>query len=96
MTILEKVKIMVGVEDKDGLLTLLIDQAQSEFLQHTNRKDIPDEATNIIVDMVVVKYNLYGTEGLSSQSYSGMSESYDNYSPQLKAAIARYKKVKFL
>lgn len=96
MTILEKIKLMVGVEDKDSLLTLLIEQAQAEFKQHTNRKDIPEEADNVIMDMVIVKYNLLGTEGLSAQSYSGMSETYANYAPQLKAAIARYKKVRIV
>lgn len=96
MTILDKVKLLIGVEDKDSLLTLLIEQAESEFLQHTNQHTIPDGTDNLIIDMVVTKYNLIGTEGLSSSSYSGASESYSHYSPQLKAAMARYKKVRVL
>ena len=50
----------------------------------------------MIIDMAVVKYNLLGTEGLSSQSYSGMSEAYANYSPQLIKSMNRYRKVKTL
>lgn len=50
----------------------------------------------MIIDMAVVKYNLLGTEGLSSQSYSGMNEAYANYSPQLIKSMNRYRKVKTL
>lgn len=96
MTILEKVKVMVGVENKDSLLTLLIEQAEKEFKQSTNRNDIPDTAENIILDMVVIKYNLIGTEGLASSSFNGASEAYNQYPEQLKKAIARYRKAKFL
>lgn len=94
---LEKTKIIIGLEiddtTKDTVLTLLLEQAASEFLQYTNRDEIPDKANNVIVDMAVVKYNLLGTEGLESQSYSGMSENYGQYSPQLIKALNRYRRL---
>lgn len=96
MTILEKIKLMVGAENKDGLISILIEQAQSEFLQLANLKELPDNIENIIVDMVIIKYNLQGVEGLASSSYSGATESYSQYPPQLLNAIKRYKRVKVL
>lgn len=97
MTIYEKLKIMIGVgDDKDSLLQLLVESAESEFLQHTNQPEVPVSAQNIILDMAIVKYNLIGTEGLSSQSYSGASESYAHYPSELKTAIRRYAKIKTL
>lgn len=100
MDFLDSVKTMVGIEiddtGKDALIQLLIEQAKNEFLQYTNRTNVPNEASNVILDMIIVKYNLLGTEGLQSQSYSGMSEAYANYSPQLISSLNRYRKVKTL
>lgn len=96
MTLLQKIKILVGVKvedtSKDALIGLLIEQAEDEFLQYCNRDDIPDRADNVVVDMVIIKYNLLGSEGLSSQSYSGLSENIANYPPQLIRALNRYRK----
>lgn len=96
----EKTKLLLGLEiddtGKDSLIELLLEQARDEFLQYTNRDEVPETANNVIIEMAVVKYNLLGTEGLQSQSYSGASEEYANYSPQLIKALNRYRKVKML
>lgn len=97
MDILDRVKTIIGLEiddtSKDAVLQVLLEQAANEFLQYTNRDEIPEKATNVIVDMAVVKYNLLGTEGLNSQSYSGMSETYEQYSSQLIKALNRYRRL---
>ena len=96
----EKLKLLIGIKiddtSKDALLSILLEQATSELKQYCYREQLPVEANNVIIDMAVVKYNLLGTEGLSSQSYSGMNEAYANYSPQLIKAMNRYRKVKTL
>lgn len=100
MSNLDKVKLLVNVDladtSKDNLLELLLQQAQNEFLQYTNRETMPENGDNVVIDMAIVKYNLLGAEGLQSQSYSGMSETYENYSPQLIKALNRYRKIKML
>lgn len=99
MELIHKVKLYLGIADdmsKDDLLELLIEQAKAEFMQYCNRTDVPALADNVIVDMVIVKYNLIGNEGLSSMSFSGVSESYSNYSPQLYKALNRFRKVVLL
>lgn len=97
---MEKLKLLLGIKiddtSKDALLSILLEQATSELKQYCYREQLPVEANNVIIDMAVVKYNLLGTEGLSSQSYSGMNEAYANYSPQLIKAMNRYRKVKTL
>ena len=97
---MEKLKLLLGIKiddtSKDALLSILLEQATSELKQYCYREQLPVEANNVIIDMAVVKYNLLGTEGLSSQSYSGMSEAYANYSPQLIKSMNRYRKVKTL
>ena len=97
---MEKLKLLLGIKiddtSKDALLSILLEQATSELKQYCYREQLPVEANNVIIDMAVVKYNLLGTEGLSSQSYSGMNEAYSNYSPQLIKSMNRYRKVKTL
>lgn len=97
---MEKLKLLLGIKiddtSKDALLSILLEQATSELKQYCYREQLPVEANNVIIDMAVVKYNLLGTEGLSSQSYSGMNEAYANYSPQLIKSMNRYRKVKTL
>lgn len=97
---MEKLKLLLGIKiddtSKDALLSILLEQATSELKQYCYREQLPKEADNVIIDMAVVKYNLLGTEGLSSQSYSGMNEAYANYSPQLIKSMNRYRKVKTL
>lgn len=96
----EKLKLLIGIKiddtSKDALLSILLEQATSELKQYCYREQLPVEANNVIIDMAVVKYNLLGTEGLSSQSYSGMNEAYANYPPQLIKSMNRYRKVKTL
>ena len=97
---MEKLKLLLGIKiddtSKDALLSILLEQATSELKQYCYREQLPVEANNVIIDMAVVKYNLLGTEGLSSQSYSGMNEAYANYPPQLIKSMNRYRKVKTL
>lgn len=97
---MEKLKLLLGIKiddtSKDALLSILLEQATSELKQYCYREQLPVEANNVIIDMAVVKYNLLGTEGLSSQSYSGMNEAYANYSPQLIKSMNRFRKVKTL
>ena len=97
---MEKLKLLIGIKiddtSKDALLSILLEQATSELKQYCYREQLPVEANNVIIDMAVVKYNLLGTEGLSSQSYSGMNEAYANYSPQLIKSMNRFRKVKTL
>lgn len=94
------VKVLLGMdmkdESKDLLLNILSEAAESDFLAYTHRTGIPDSAICVIVEMIVIKYNLLGTEGLASQSYSGITETYANYPPQLINALNSFKKVKTL
>ena len=81
MEILEQIKLLSG-NTNEALISLIIDKTIIEISDYTKMDfDICNERmTNVLVDMAVVKLNRFGTEGLSSQSYSGVSESYiDEY-----------------
>lgn len=97
MTNLVRVKLLIGIDiddtSKDNILMLYLENAANEFIQYCHIDEVPDNATNIICDMAVIKYNLNGAEGLGSQSYSGLNETYDNYPPQLIKAMNRFRRV---
>ena len=81
---LEKVKLLLGITDnsKDDLLTFLIEQAIDEVMAYTHL-DCVDELGTIIIKMVAYNYNRLGTEGLSSEGYSGISFNYTEDYPCL-------------
>ncbi len=78
-------------------LEYLIDEAQEDFKTICNRDDVPDNASAIISQMVAFRYNHLGAEGLSSQSFSGMSEALmSDYPDNLKRAMYGWRKVKLV
>lgn len=74
---LEDIKLLLGITstDKDELLELLISQATGEAKRLTNNENVA-VLRSAIIKMVIYSYNRLGTEGLNSESYSGVSYSY--------------------
>lgn len=94
---LEILQVLIGRTDKDALLNYLISQAQTDFKTYCNRDDVPEAADDVIIQMVLVKYNRLGAEGLNSESFSGVSNSYvDGYPANITAALNNYRKLKLL
>ena len=81
---IEKVKLLLGLTDssKDELIEVLIDGAVEDAVAITGNKYIQDELPNTIVKMVVYNYNRLGTEGLETESYSGVTYNYSDGYPQ--------------
>lgn len=76
--LLEKIKLRLGINDnnKDLLLADLLEDVIEDIKEHIKSDDISNVANSIIVDLVIIKYNRLGTEGLASESYSGVSNSF--------------------
>lgn len=100
MTTIERIKIKLGQTDNadiDSVLEVYLDDARHDFLAYCGRSDIPHAAMGLIEDMAIAKYNQRGNEGLASQSYSGISESYQTaYSDTTKVALNRWRKLRVL
>lgn len=92
---LNKIKLIIGIDlvdtSKDTLLTLLIEQAE-EFARNIIRSNNLCGLSGVICKMVVYAYNRLGTEGLSSESYSGATFSYDSDLPEDILAQLRAKR----
>ena len=68
--------------------------AISEVEEYCNRE--LDAALELVAEKIaVIKLNRINTEGLASQSYSGVSESYiDGYPQEILAVLNRKRKIK--
>ena len=94
---LNKIKLLLGLtgNDKDKLLTYLIECAQDEAMNYTHNDNLY-ELENAICQMVVFNYNSLGSENLSSEGYSGVSYAYRNdYPESILRQLKAHRKVVF-
>jgi hypothetical protein len=94
---IEDIKILLGdAADNfnDSLINLCIRQATAEVESYCNR-ELDTELEIAVERIVILKLNRINTEGLQSQSYSGVSENYiDGYPADLLAILNRKRKIK--
>lgn len=94
---LEEIKILLGdraANYTDELIGLCVKQALAEVEAYCKRP--PDYELEIIAQQIaIIKLNRSNTEGLLSQSFGGVSESYINgYPAEIIAALNRKRKIK--
>lgn len=94
---LENIKLMLGEAAgnyNDDLINLFIKQSISEVETYCNRV-LDIELEFIVEKIVVIKLLRMNTEGLASQSFSGISESYiDGYPAEILLVMNRKRKIK--
>ena len=93
------IKLMLGdaaSNYSDALINLCYKQALTEVEAYCNRE--ADIELDMIADRIaVIKLNRINTEGLTGQSFSGVSESYiDGYPADILAILNRKRKIKIL
>lgn len=96
---LEELKILLGASADnytEAQLGLAIKLAIAEVEDYCNR-ELDYSLELIALKIAVVKLNRLNTEGLASQAYSGISESYiDGYPADIQAALNRKRKIKVI
>ena len=91
MELIEQVKLLTN-NTNEQLISLVLEKAKAEICSYLNM-DFSQAFDNITVDIAILKLNRLGAEGLSSQSYSGVSENYiEEYPPYIINQLNRYKK----
>lgn len=93
---LEKLKILLDIKDnsKDIILNLLIEDATQEVLDYTHQATLPAGLESAVRDIVIINYNRRGTEGLISESFSGVSQSYlDDLPKPLQKKLRSYRRL---
>lgn len=94
---LEEIKILLGEAAdnySDAQISLCYKLALTEVEEYCNRE--ADLALELLAERIaVIKLNRINTEGLVSQSFSGISENYlDGYPQDIIIALNRKRKIK--
>ena len=96
---MEEIKILLGEAApnySDALISLCYKQALAEVEAYC-RRDIDATLEYAAQQITVIKLNRMGSEGLASQGYSGVSESYLNdYPADIKALLNRKRRMKVI
>jgi hypothetical protein len=94
---IENIKILLGdAADNysDALINLVANQSLAEVESYCNRK-VDLELESVVLRIAIIKLNRTNTEGLLSQSMSGVSENYiDGYPADILAILNRKRKIK--
>ena len=96
---IDEIKLLLGdaaANFTDAQINLALKMAISEVEEYCNRE--LDAALELIAEKIaVIKLNRMNTEGLASQSYSGVSESYiDGYPAEILTVLNRKRKIKIV
>ena len=77
---LEDIKTLLGLEgsERDTLLQTIISITTSRLKVLLGVQTVPEELSYIITEIAVVRYNRIGSEGLSSHSVEGESQSWSD------------------
>ena len=91
---LDKLKVLLGVTDKDDILTILIDMCSQDAITYCHLDSIETTMQPVIIQMAMEKFNKLGSDGISSRGFSGVSESYtDDYSNAIYEQLKRFRKI---
>ena len=94
---IDEIKIMLGDSANnysDDQIGLALKMAMAEVQGYCNR-ELDYELEIIVERIAVIKLNRMGTEGLVSESYSGVSASYvDGYPADILAVLNRKRRIK--
>lgn len=96
---IEEIKIMLGdaaANYTDAQIGLCAKQALAEVEAYCRRT--PDYELEVIAQRIaIIKLNRLNSEGLQSQSYSGVSEAYvDGYPADIMSILNRKRKIKVI
>lgn len=95
MTQLEKLKIRLGSDVDDSLLEILLEDAESEILDYTNRTELLPKMEGLQRELAIEYYNRQGSEGEASRSEGGVSVSYSTEIPEkIKVRLSAYRRLK--
>lgn len=95
----EDIKILLGDAASnytDAQIELCIKHAKAEVEAYCKR-ELDTELEMITEKIAIIKLNRLNSEGLASQSYSGVSESYiDGYPQEIMAVLNRKRKLRVI
>ena len=97
-TILQSLKLRPGISNlSEELLKDFIKDSFNDAAEYINLEkgaEMPAGCISIVKDLVVVKANRIGSEGISSESNEGVSQTYiDGIPKEIKTRLRRYRRL---
>lgn len=98
---LDNIKTLLDIDlqdtSKDAKLSLYITKATRSVLTYCNITELPTELESVVEDIVIIKYNRSGSEGLKSESVGPLTSNFDDIiSGTIKVELDNYKKIKVI
>lgn len=90
MTDLTILQTLTG-EENEGLLTVLLQEAQERILSETRRTAMIDALRPAVRSWALIAYNRMGMEGEVSRSEAGISSSFAEIPKDIQDAIINYR-----
>ena len=85
--LLNRVKVLLGIDDNDELVSEIIELTKHKILNYINETELPKELEFILIELAIQRYNRIGSEGIASENIDGKSVSYEDdfeaYKPHL-------------
>lgn len=95
MTQIERLKARLGNDVDEILLQVLLDDAETEILDYTNRTELLPKMEGLQRELAIIYYNRQGSEGEASRSEGGVSVSYSTEIPEsIKSRLVAYRRLK--
>ena len=96
---IEELKILLGdsaINYTDSQISLALKLALGEVQAYTKR-ELDFDLELVAMKIAIIKLNRLNTEGLASQAYSGVSESYiDGYPEDIQMILRAKRKIKII
>lgn len=96
---LDKIKLYLGLtgNEKDALLSQLLEDATQYVKDYTHQETLPQALESSVRDIVIIQYNRIGTEGVVSESFSGVSCNYlDDLPKPIKRKLRSYRRLPYV
>lgn len=99
----DNIRTLLGIDDndhsKDKIIFLQIKNVTADVLAYCNIEELPEALEGTVVDIVVIRINRMGSEGMKTESIGQVSTNYvddaDAIPQPMKAKLNRFRRVKF-
>lgn len=71
MAVIDDVKALLGIEDEDSKLKVIITLTESRFKTLIGQAEVPSELEYIVTEVSIARFNRIGSEGLSGHTVEG-------------------------
>lgn len=77
MDCIERLKLLLNVEEQDDLLTEIVNITKDKLLLYLKKDSIPKELEWVLIELSIKRFNRIGSEGMSSETTDGSTSTYE-------------------